>query len=81
MEDEKIYHPDVDVRDAKVCAEIDGHWCYDWDGLAVSAWTTEYDACVDFKKTRLGRVINWFVMRRFELSWWWIVGRHGEKKS
>jgi len=52
-------------HDAKVLPEIDGHFCHDWDGLAVSAWTPEYDCCVCYPKTLLGRLINKFVMWRF----------------
>ena len=66
-------------RDRKIAAQIDGHYCYDWDEMAVSAWTPEYDCCSDFKKTRLGRIINRFVMWRFNLGWWWVVGQHAKK--
>jgi hypothetical protein len=64
-----------DAYEKKVVKQIDGHWCNDWDGLAVSAWTYEYDCCADFKKTLLGRVINQFVMWRFSFGWWWYIGR------
>ena len=55
----------MEARDMKVSAELDGHYCYDWDGLAVSAWTPEYDCCVCFKKTWRGRIANWFFMKWF----------------
>ena len=71
--------PPITPLEKKVLAQIDGHWCNDWDGLAVSAWTCEYDNCVDFKKTRLGQFINWFVMARFNLLMWWRYGRHIKK--
>lgn len=71
--------PPVTERERKILAETDGHWCIDWDGLAVSAWTTEYDCCVDYPKSRMGRMINWFVIKRFNFTWWWIIGRHGEE--
>lgn len=73
--------PDWTEYEKKVVKQVDGHYCIDWDELAVSAWTHEYDCCIDFPKSRLGRVINWIVMKRFYLQWWWIVGRHGEKRS
>lgn len=52
-------------RDKRVAAQIDGHYCYDWDEMAVSAWTFEYDCCTDYKKSWLGRIINRVVMWRF----------------
>jgi hypothetical protein len=70
--------PPITKQERKTLAEIDGHWCNAWDGLAVSAWTCEYDACDDFKKSRLGRVINRLVMIRFNFGWWLAIGRHGE---
>lgn len=42
----------------------DGHWCYDWDGLPVSAFTPEYSCCTE-TKTRWGRVCNWLYMLWF----------------
>jgi len=63
----------------KVLQETDGHCCSDWDELPVSAWTLEYLCCVDYPKSRLGKFINWFVMLRHNLNWWWVVGRHGER--
>ena len=60
----------------KTLGEIDGHYCMDWDGLPVSAWTNEYTCCCCSGKSRLGRVIGWFVLQRFNLSYWWLVGRH-----
>ncbi len=71
--------PPVTDQERKILAQVDGHWCIDWDGLAVSAWTTEYDCCIDYPKTRLGRLINRYVMWRFNLGWWWHVGRKGKK--
>lgn len=68
---------EIESHEKWQASRIDGHYCNDWDGLAVSAWTPEYECCVDFKKSRLGLVINWFAMRRFYLKWWWIVGRYG----
>lgn len=61
-------------RDMKVTKQTDGHFCADWDYMSVSAWTVEYECCVDFPKSRLGRIINWFVMLRFNLGW--LIGRH-----
>ena len=69
----------LEEMDKRVLNQTDGHYCYEWDGLAVSAWTYEYDCCIDFKKTLRGRVINWFVIKRFNLGWWWHVGRKGRK--
>ena len=66
-------------RDRRVAGQIDGHYCADWDELAVSAWCPEYDCCVCFPKSRLGLAINWFVMKRFNLYWWWSIGRHMKK--
>ncbi len=43
----------------KVLRGPDAHWCNDWDGLPVSAFTMEYDCCHE-KKTLLGRICNWF---------------------
>lgn len=63
-------------QDRKICAQTDGHYCYDWDDMAVSAWATEYDCCSDYPKSRLGRLINWLVMLRFDLCFWWRIGRH-----
>ena len=42
----------------------DAHWCNDWDGLPVDAWTPEYSACHE-RKTLLGRICNWLYMRWF----------------
>lgn len=70
--------PPVTAQEKKILAQTDGHWCNDWDGLVVSARTPEYDCCIDFKKTWRGRIINRFVMWRFNLGWWWHVGRHLE---
>ena len=69
----------MEQREAKVAAQLDGHYCFDWDELAVSAWTFEYDCCSCYPKSRLGRIVNWFVMLRFYFDWWWKIGRHGEK--
>ena len=66
-------------RESRVANQIDGHYCMDWDEMAVSAWTPEYDCCCDFEKSRLGRIINWYVMLRFNFGWWWTVGRHFKK--
>lgn len=54
----------IEAREQKVVSQIDGHFCYEWDGLAVSAWTYEYDACL-CRKSWLGRIINHFVMWNF----------------
>jgi hypothetical protein len=64
----------IDPYEEKVIAQIDGHFCYDWDGLAVSAHTMEYDSCVCFPKSRLGRLINRFAVLRFNFGWWRVVG-------
>jgi hypothetical protein len=52
--------------DIKILKQIDGHCCYDWDGLPVSAWTPEYDCCMCFKKSRLGKIINLFLRIFYE---------------
>lgn len=82
-DDEKVYHPEIDAYDAKTLAETDGHFCFDWDGLAVSAWTQEYDCCTDYPKSRLGWLINRYAVWRFNMGWWWTVGLpdliHGRK--
>jgi hypothetical protein len=65
-----------EAMEQKVVKQLDGHFCVEWDGLAVSAWTCEYDCCIDFPTTRLGRIINWFVMAKFNFIWWWRFGRH-----
>ena len=70
---------EIMVQEKKIAGQIDGHCCADWDEMAVSTWTPEYDCCSDFKKTCLGRIINRFVMWRFNLGWWWTVGRHLSK--
>ena len=44
---------EIMVQEKKIAGQIDGHYCADWDEMAVSAWTPEYDCCSDFKKTRL----------------------------
>lgn len=67
-------HAMIEAREMKVVLQIDGHYCHDWDGLAVSAWTMEYDACTDYQKTRLGRAINRVVVWRWNLGWWRYVG-------
>ena len=70
---------EVESHEQWQASRIDGHYCNDWDGLAVSAWTPEYDCCADFKKTRRGRIINRLCMWRFNLGWWWHVGRKRKK--
>lgn len=52
------------AREAEVLNQIDGHYCPDWDYLEVSARTPEYDCCL-CTKTRLGRLVNWFYMLKF----------------
>lgn len=59
-------NPLITELEAKIVQQLDGHFCNDWDGMAVSAWTYEYDCCVDFKKTLRGRIVNWFVMWKFD---------------
>lgn len=49
----------------KVLNGPDAHWCYDWDDLPVDAFTPEYDCCVCYKKTLLGKLCNWFYMLWF----------------
>ena len=61
-------------RDKIVASQIDGHYCPDWDEMAVSAWTMEYDSCTCAGKTRLGRAINRVMVWRFNLGWWRTVG-------
>ena len=69
----------VESHERWQASRLDGHYCNDWDGLAVNAYTFEYPCCTDFKKTWRGRLVNRFVMWKFELGWWWIVGRHLSK--
>lgn len=57
-------HP-AEQYDRQVVKQLDGHYCYDWDDLAVSAFTPEYGACGDYPKTIIGRIVNWFVMKKF----------------
>lgn len=64
--------PPVTERERVVINQIDGHWCYDWDEMAVSAWTPEYEACVCFRKTRLGRFCNKLYMLKFNLKERWV---------
>lgn len=42
----------------KVLHGIDCHWCNDWDGLPVSAFTEEYGCCLD--QSLLGKICHWF---------------------
>jgi hypothetical protein len=63
----------VPAYERRVLCQQDGHYCPDWDYMAVSAWTTEYDSCL-CAKTRLGRIINLFAVWRFNLGWWKVVG-------
>lgn len=67
---------EIESHEKWMASRIDGHYCSDWDEMAVSAWTYEYDCCTDYKKSLLGRLINWFVMRRFNFGYWWNIGRH-----
>lgn len=55
----------VERHERKTARQIDGHYCYDWDQLAVSAWTPEYEACQCFPKTWLGKLVNRFAMWNF----------------
>lgn len=64
----------VSIRDRETLRETDGHFCYDWDGLTVSAWTPEYNCCTCITKSRLGRLINRLCCVRYNLGWWRIVG-------
>lgn len=73
--------PPITDREARVLKQRDGHWCMDWDGMAVSAWTNEYDCCTDYPKSHLGRFIGWFVLRWFNLHYWWLIGRHFKRAS
>lgn len=49
----------------KILRGPDAHWCNDC-GLPVSAFTPEYDCCVDFKKTFLGRICNRLYMQYWD---------------
>jgi hypothetical protein len=71
---------EIESHEQWQAGRLDGHFCNDWDGLAVNAWTYEYDCCTDFKKTWRGRIINRFVMWRFNFGWWWYIGRHPQKQ-
>ena len=64
-----MFDIDHEVRDRKVLTQTDGHYCPDWDELAVSAWTPEYDCCC-CSKTLLGRFFNWLFMIRFRFAEW-----------
>jgi hypothetical protein len=46
----------------------DGHWCDDWDGLPVSAFTPEYSVCTK-EKTLLGRACNYLFMCWFNYQY------------
>lgn len=81
MKGRGIKLPPITKREARVLKQPDGHWCMDWDGLAVSALTIEYDSCACSGKSKLGRVLNWFVMRWFNLEYWWLIGRHRKRIS
>lgn len=50
----------------KVLRGPDAHWCDEWDGLPVTAFTPEYSACTCGGKTLLGRICNWLYMLWFD---------------
>lgn len=58
----------ITVRDSVILKQTDGHFCYDWDGLAVSALTPEYDACDCYPKSLLGRLLNWLYTLWFNVN-------------
>ena len=53
------------ARERKVANQIDGHYCMDWDGMAVSAWTPEYDCCA----SSCACASDWSLFRHAGLSW------------
>jgi hypothetical protein len=53
-------------NEEQILKEPDGHYCYDWDELAISALTPEYDCCVCFKKSLYGRIRHWLFMLWFD---------------
>jgi len=72
---------ELERREAEVAAQVDGHYCADWDEMAVSAWTLEYDCCICYKKSLLGRVINWFVKARYDFYYRWKIRRRRDENS
>lgn len=70
---------EIESHEQWQASRLDGHYCNEWDGLAVNAFTNEYDCCTDFKKSWRGRIVNWFVRKRFNFIWWWNVGRKRRK--
>lgn len=48
----------------KVLRGPDAHWCADFDGLPVTAFTRSYICCTE-EKTLFGRICNYF----YELFW------------
>ena len=69
----KDVETNMPIYERRVLCQRDGHYCPEWDYLAVSAWTPEYDSCL-CDKTRLGRIIGRFAAWRFNLGWWRVVG-------
>lgn len=79
-----MIHPEYWAQWAKDCKHWrghvlygpDSHWCFDWDGLPVSACTPEYDCCTCSRRTWLGKLVNkvymWFFYRREE----WVRFQH-----
>jgi hypothetical protein len=57
--------PPITLYERKILSEPDGHFCADWDFLTVSALTPEYDCCTCSGKSRLGRLLNWLYMFRW----------------
>jgi len=68
---------ELTAYEKKVLSEQDGHFCYDWDGLTVSALTPEYGCCVCYPKSWQGRVLNWLFMLWWNLSARIVCGRKG----
>ena len=51
---------EVESHERWQASRLDGHYCADWDEMAVNAWVPEYDCCTCFKKTWRGRIAHWF---------------------
>jgi len=45
---------EIMAREKRIAGQIDGHYCYDWDEMAVSAWTPEYGVVVTSRRLAWG---------------------------
>lgn len=50
----------------RVIGGPDAHWCHEYDGLPINAFSVEYQNCL-CGKSLIGKIVGWFM--NFYWSW------------